>query len=133
MDHNLQKAFTDSSIPSFSDTLEKRIMYRIEQHKTQKSRVYQFGMKFISLFSLTGTVFLGIKTAGYLSTSGFFEYLSLISSENVSLLSYWKEIGGVIADSLPITGATTLLLLTGIFLWSIGSWYKPLRLTLQTV
>ena len=46
--------------------------------------------------------------AGF-TNSGFYEYLSLIYSDGLAILPYWKEIGLSLAESLPAFEIALLL------------------------
>lgn len=60
--------------------------------------------------------------------SGFFQYLSLITSDGQFLLAHWSDFARTIADSAPVMGMTGLVGIALIFVYSIGRLvsYAPL-------
>jgi len=79
----------------------------------------------IGAFSVFGTLSLvglvpTINTlAVEFSKSGFYEYLSLLFSNNGELASYWKELTFSLAESLPVTEIIYTLLLVFVLFLSI--------------
>jgi hypothetical protein len=98
--------------------LRARIINRIdmEQKRLFRIKAWVFGSTSIASFSLSlwAVVYL-IKSA---SASGFWQYFSLIFSENGSVLSYWRELSFSLAESLPITSFIMFFAAIGFFIWS---------------
>lgn len=73
----------------------------------------------INIASLLGIISTFVYLIKAFISSEFYKYISLIFSDGISILSYWREFIMSVVESLPITSITTFLFLLGVFLWSI--------------
>ena len=98
--------------------LGARILERInvEEKRLVRIRTWAFGSEAIASFglSLWAVIYL-IKSA---QESGFFQYLSLIFSENGAALAYWRELSLSLAESLPVVSFIIFFAAIGFFIWS---------------
>ncbi len=53
------------------------------------------------------------------STSGFYQYLSLALTDQSVFISYWRELALSLTESLPIMAVTAVLSLLAVLLWTI--------------
>ncbi len=85
------------------------ILSRIQK---RKQRVARIKLAFLTISSVLSAVLLfpvvSYTLAGF-TNSGFYEYLSLIYSDGLAILPYWKEIGLSLAESLPAFEIALLL------------------------
>jgi hypothetical protein len=58
-------------------------------------------------------------TINQLYTSGFYDYLSLIFSDNSLVLTYWREFGLSLIESLPSLALLLLLPVAAALVWSL--------------
>jgi len=65
-------------------------------------------------FFLWATVYL----VNSVQQTGFWQYFSLIFSENGTVLAYWRELSLSIIESLPILSLIIFLAAVGLFIWS---------------
>ena len=71
------------------------------------------------VFFLTGFIFIVKDLMVKLSQTGFYEYMSLLSSDGKYISTYWKEFTLSVTESLPMTNITVSLLLVFILFVSI--------------
>jgi len=84
----------------------------IELKEARNLKIKSISYGVLCILSLGGFVFMSISVIRQFSTSGFFEYVSLVFSDGSLLALYWKEYLLSLADSLPVAslGATFFLL-----------------------
>lgn len=107
-----------------SKGLESKILLRIaaEEKKAAKiSAVYSWGS---AVASLGLSVWAGIYLAKSFKESGFWEYFSLLISENAAIAGYWKELTFSLAESLPILGTMAMLSSLALLIWSLSKAFK---------
>ncbi len=71
------------------------------------------------IVSLGGLVPVGISLVRDIASSHAGAYLSLVFSDTSIALSYWKEIGASLLESVPFLALTGTLALLGLLLWSL--------------
>jgi hypothetical protein len=88
----------------------------VEEKRLARIRAWAFGSSTVASFGLSmWTVVYLIKSA---NESGFWQYLSLIFSENGAVLAYWRELSLALVESLPIASLIIFLAAVGFFIWS---------------
>jgi hypothetical protein len=92
------------------------VIHQQEKHSA-RVRFWALGSTTVASFglSLWAIIYL-IKS---FKESGFWQYLSLIFSEDGAILAYWKELSFSLAESLPVFGLIVFLAGIGFFIWSI--------------
>jgi hypothetical protein len=104
--------------------LERQILARINMEKKRlaKIRTFIFGGSAIASFgfSLWAIIYL-VKSV---QETGFWQYLSLIFSENRIVLVYWRELSFSLVESLPIVSLMVFLTAVGFFIWSLANMLK---------
>lgn len=106
--------------------LEEKILARIsrEVRKERIARVSGYGVGAgLSLFAIIRS---GIYVFEYGKKSGFFQYLSLLLSENGSIFSYWKEWSFSVAESFPIVGVMMFLGAIGVGIFAASKVFTNL-------
>ena len=98
--------------------LEQNIINKINKIEKRKLFVKQSIYGLVSLISFAGIIPAVSYVLKSLSTSGLYEYISLIFS-NTETLAYWKELSLSILESMPFLGLAMGLGVLGIFLWSL--------------
>lgn len=73
----------------------------------------------------TGAV--GYYIAGVLSTTGFYYYVSLLTTHDLAVFSYWREIAFSILATLPLFEASLFLFGLTSFVWLVAGLYQTLR------
>jgi hypothetical protein len=104
--------------------LEERILLRIKTEERHFSRVKSltFGVSTVTSLGIFLWTFVFLTES--LKESGFWQYISLLFSENGTILIYWRELFYSLAESLPIIGLIIVLMSTGFFIWSLTNLYK---------
>ncbi len=108
---NKERHFTFSALEDIDPPrrLSFAILSRIQRRKQHVARIK---LALLTTSSLVSAILL-FPVVSYTLTgftnSGFYEYLSLIYSEGLSILPYWKEIGLSLAESLPTFELALLL------------------------
>lgn len=69
--------------------------------------------------SFAGIIMAARYTAQELNNSGFYQYISLIFSDTKSLISYWKDFGLLLVESMPVLAVAIVLATAWAFLSSI--------------
>ena len=73
-----------------------------------------------SLLSLGAMIWAFFYAMSSFAQAGFAEYFSLLASERLSAMTYWKEIGLTMAESLPVFSLVILLLTLVFSFWFVG-------------
>ena len=73
-----------------------------------------------SLLSLGAMIWAFSYAMSSFAQAGFAEYFSLLASERLSAMTYWKEIGLTMAESLPVFSLVILLLTLVFSFWFVG-------------
>jgi hypothetical protein len=113
-----EKLFGYANLVEPPKGLEEQIFNFIgkEEKRLAKIRTWAFGGgTAVSFgFSLWAVIYL-IKD---FNQTGFWQYFSLIFSENGVMLTYWRELSFSLAESLPITSLIIFLIAIAFLIWS---------------
>lgn len=103
------------------------IMMRIElaRRRAAQMRTALFGL--LALVSTAALVQVVQYAAGQFYASGFYDYLTLILSDHTLVLTYWREFGLSLIESLPSVAILLLLPITAALLWSLVRLVKNAR------
>ncbi len=107
------------------------IVDRIIAYERQVARRYAAFQGLVTLFSLVATVYVADAVATSFSQSGFYYYLELMFSGDMKVMTYWKEIGMSLAESLPVLGIAGLLTGIALILWSGSRTANNVRVSLS--
>ncbi|MFA6392923.1 MAG: hypothetical protein WCW54_02475 [Candidatus Paceibacterota bacterium] len=113
MDENLSKLLKQAK--NYPKTgLPDDVWRAIQIKQTKSLKRESFIYSIVGILSLGGFVFVSLSLKKQFSTSGFFQYVSLIFSDGNLLATYWKEYLLTLTDSLPVAslGAFTFLLVS---------------------
>lgn len=124
MDKGYRKLFGHLDLMESPNNLKSQIVKKIEtkEKRLQTARVWIFGSSSIASLGLAlSTV---IYLANSIKQTGFWQYFSLIFSENKLILDYWREFTLSLIESLPIVGLIILLASIGFFVWSFSNTFK---------
>jgi hypothetical protein len=100
--------------------LEERILARIHEEAYREKRRTFFIYASTVLASVVGLVRSGAYAVEYGKQSGFFQYISLLFSEQGGIVSYWREWSLSLAESFPIMGAILFFTAVGLGVWSLS-------------
>ena len=89
-------------------------------HRIQKRRVaikqgFYAILSFVSFFGGIASIIYALRA---LSSSGVYEYISLLFSD-LETLSYFKEFALSVAESMPILNITLVFAILSLFTWSL--------------
>jgi len=118
MRKELIKAFHNAMYESDGD-LAKNIWNTLAIREKRIARLKFFAFSFIGFISLIGLVPAFIALFDDFAQSGFYEYLSLIFSNNGAIVSYWKELAFSLGESLPVMSLIISFSLIFIFFLSL--------------
>jgi len=93
-----------------------------EEKKAVRFRAWVFGST--SLASLGFTLWAAIYLVSNATTSGFWQYFSLIFWSDSTVYVYWRELSVALVESLPITSIILFLVATGFLIWSFTKTWK---------
>lgn len=113
-----------------SGDLETKILERIKKEEIRKTIVRLWSSGLVSVTSLVGIVFSISYFIQNTKTSGFYNYLSLILYDGLSLLEHWKEFSLSLAESLPLMSLVVVLVFLGLLIWSVSKTTYSIRKTL---
>lgn len=120
MEDKYKKLFKNIEIIEVPKGLEARITTWIDKKEKRlaRIRIFAFGGSAVASFgaSFWAMVYL-IKSV---EETGFWQYFSIIFSENGAALAYWKELSISLAESLPITSCVMFFAAIGFFVWSFA-------------
>lgn len=104
--------------------LQSRILAKIsmEEKRFAKIKVWAFGGS--TAVSFCASLWAIIYLVGSIKATGFWQYFSLIFSENGAMLAYWRELSFSLAESLPIVSLIIFLTTTCFFIWSVANVMK---------
>ena len=108
--------------------LSGRILMRIrtEERKLERVRIFVFGSSAVVSFGLS--LWAVVYLVNSFQQTGFWQYLSLLFSENGAVLVYWREFSLSLAESLPVVGLIITLASIGFFIWSSTSMLKNIKM-----
>jgi hypothetical protein len=124
MEEQYKKLFKTLAYEKAPIDLEKKIKLRIlaEEERLSRNKALIFGLSTATSLSLSlWAAFLLIRS---LSESGFWNYLSIVVSENVAVISYWRELSFSLVESLPLVGLIIFFATAGSFIWSFANMSK---------
>lgn len=98
-----------------SDDIWCALQIEQKNHLKRKTLVYSF----VGILSLSGFIFMSVYLKKEFSSSGFFEYTSLVFSDGNIISLYWKEYLLSLADSIPVASLVATLFLLFSMLLSI--------------
>ena len=103
------------------------VMARVE---LAKRRAAQMRAGLFGIIALASSAVL-VPALAYMSNqlyaSGFYDYLSLLSSEHSLVLTYWREFGLSLIESLPSLALLLVLPTVVALVWSLARLIKNVR------
>lgn len=127
MDGNkLKEAFQKASYHPES-RLSDDIWSFIQKKELIQSKIKFWSYSSIGLFSLIGFIPVFKSLLTRMSTSGFYDYLSMAFSGGSTISYYWKEFLLSLVDSLPFTSLVFSLFLLFILIISIKKSLEQLK------
>lgn len=99
--------------------LSSRVFSRISTEKSSILKRKQFFAGFSFLLSILALIPTTIYVVNQFRNSGFYSYLSLFWEGNV--ISYWKDLLMILAESLPVY--SILLFLSVIFVFLVSGFF----------
>lgn len=135
MEKELTKLFHKAKYKE-NQNLSNNIWSVVTTRNKRITRIKLWAFSFIGFASLAGLIPAWRVLSNDLTQSGLYDYLSLVFSNNGSVLSYWKELTLSIAESLPTMSIVLSLSLVFIFFlsfkYAVKQIIKPIRLDLNS-
>ncbi|MFA6445927.1 MAG: hypothetical protein WCW14_01600 [Candidatus Paceibacterota bacterium] len=104
-----------------------RILARIKKEENKSTRIQLVISGLITISSIAALVPTTTYLVSEFANSGIGQYLSLLSSDGGSMLSFWKEFSLVVVESLPTLGIALILLVLLVLSISLIALIKTLR------
>jgi ABC-type multidrug transport system permease subunit len=116
MDTKLETVFKKIGDLKSPDFLQSKIIFRINQIQTKRSKLQMIitrtigGLSFVAFFPIL------INFISQLQNSGFWNYLSLFFTDTGIVALYWKQFSLSLIEATPMLSLTLILLsLLGLF------------------
>jgi hypothetical protein len=110
------KAFAELEVPQ---AVYEALCLKIATLERRAARVHAVIFGLLSLVSLAALV-PALQYAGdQFYASGFYEYFRLMFSDSAFVLTYWREFGLMLFDSLPSLAILILFPIAALLLWSL--------------
>jgi hypothetical protein len=123
---NEKPLFTLAPVSPRSGLLQQ-VLFAV-QEKQRMSRLWRFRTAVVlGIASIAALVPAGIALADAFATSHFGAYASLVFSDSAVAVSYWKEIGLSLLESLPVMTLAITLALVGLLLYSVRAMVRALH------
>jgi len=100
------------------------------EQELRHSRKLLFGFLLLFIVSLIATPFSWSMLASQLKTSGIIYFISAAITDFGTFISYWKDFGLAILESLPITGIVAFAVSIGLALFTLRLFLYKKRLLL---
>ena len=107
------------------------ILARVDLAKRRAAQMRAGLFGILALASGTLLVPALAYTSSQLYASGFYDYLSLISSDHSLVLTYWREFGLSLVESLPSLALLLLLPTVVALVWSLARLIKNAQTALR--
>jgi hypothetical protein len=132
MNTHLQKLF-NKAVTLPAPTLSDAIWHAIVIEQKRRKAILVWSYSFLGFVSLSTLVFVIKDIATQFTQSGFYEYVSLLSSDSGMIATYWKEFLLSLTESLPLFAITFSLLLLFVVALSMRQVTRQYRGQLLTV
>lgn len=128
MSQSVKKLFELSQKSELPAGLSRLVLAKIEiaQRQSTRRRLFVFGVA-DAILSL-GVVVSCWSLINLLTSSSFFNYLSLLWSDSLSLVPYWQEFLLSMMESLPVLGLMAFLAAMAALTFSLGKTVSNYRL-----
>ncbi len=103
------------------------VMARIDAAERRAARIATAVFGFVALASAAALVPVAQYTLQQFYASGFYDYLSLALSDHSLALTYWREFGLSLVESLPSLALLMLIPVAGVLLWSLRRVVRTVR------
>lgn len=124
---NYNKIFSSLNEQSVPQNLSGDILISINKQIRKSAQINFVLFSFLSVFSLIALIPALKYFISELYESGFQQYLSLIFSDGLVLLNYWKEFSLLLAESIPLISIALVLTFLLTLLSSIKFMLKNLK------
>lgn len=114
MNHSLQKVFKKET-QTVEITLCTAIWADICKRQKRKEVRVMWTYLLVGASSIVGLVFVIKNIFAQFTQSGFYEYISLLSSDGSVVTTYWKEFILTLTESVPVTSIIICLVLIAAF------------------
>lgn len=119
-----------ATLPETLTTSTLSIIKSLE-HKKVMSKLYLYSS--LVALSLVGILYASYKLWINLKESGIYEYISLVFSNNIVALSFWREIGFAIIEALPLLAIALFLTTVITFVVSTIKAAENFNIKLKTI
>lgn len=93
------------------DFLPPKILLRINREQIKKDKLWRVTSRIICSFSFFALFPIIIDVLTKLKNSGFWNYLSLLSTDTGAVAMYWREFSLSLVDALPLFQLTLIFAL----------------------
>ena len=121
----LQKVFAELKVP---EALYRAVHMRISALERRSARVRAALFGFLSIVSLAALVPAVQYAAQQFYVSGFYDYATLMFSDSSLVVTYWREFGLSLMESLPSLALLLLIPIVAMLLWSLKRTVQTARI-----
>lgn len=114
--NTLKRLFAELQAP---ESLYRAVHMRISALERRAARIRMTIFGILSLVSLAALVPALQYTAEQFYVSGFYDYTKLIFSDSSLVVTYWREFGLSLVDSLPSLALLLLIPIVALLIWSL--------------
>jgi hypothetical protein len=104
-----------------NENLKNSIIIKIKKEEMKRAMYKIVFSSFVSFASVSMAIIFAINIVKDAYQSGIFEYLSLLFSDGMSLVSYWQSYAMSIVESLPVFQITVVFASAWAFIWSLNT------------
>lgn len=109
MHNNYRALFSQLNPLEPSDALLSAVLSEIKMRETRRTRIRSILSAGFFVLGLIAVVPAWRELNAELTQSGFFHFASLLFSDAETLLTYWKDFAGSLAESFPAFGMSAVL------------------------
>ncbi len=103
------------------------VLARIQREQARLARLRVTFYSFGTILSLSAGSLVTVSLARSLRASGFYDYASLALSGDSTFLTYWRELGLSLLESVPLVTVLTLLFVLLILVWTSANTLTNVR------
>jgi type II secretory pathway pseudopilin PulG len=118
MPFSFKQLFIKIEIVEVPVRLRTFVLEQIAEHERKMAKRKAAVSTSVAVLSFSALVAIFGKLAEALERSGSFAYLQLLFTRDTAILSYWRELGFSLVESIPAFTIAAFLIGLILFLWS---------------
>ena len=123
-----QELFSEATEVSLPPELFSSVLVRVRLEQKRAARKELAFVGTLALGSATSAIPITTSIFSSLSQTSFYQFLVLIFSDGLDMLTYWREILMSLAESLPIFSITIFMTVLVVLLWSVARTARDIKI-----